>query len=53
LNELLVKSATPLAGLPTRPRKPFPKPLIKPFAPLFFAPRIGFLTTPLTPNTTS
>jgi hypothetical protein len=53
LNDELVKSATPLAGLPTRPRKPLPKPLTKPFPPPSFAPLTGFLTTPLTPLITS
>jgi hypothetical protein len=50
LNEVLVKSAIPLVGLPIRPRKPFPTPLIKPFFPPCFAPSFGFVTRPLTPN---
>jgi len=53
LNEVLVKSAIPLVGLPIRPRKPFPKPFTKPFVPPCFAPSIGFVTTPLIPNLTS
>jgi hypothetical protein len=49
-NEVLVKSAIPLAGRPTRPRKPLPRPLTNPLPPPSFAPVTGFLTTPLTPD---
>jgi hypothetical protein len=49
--DVLAKSTIPPVGRVTKPRKPFPKPLTKPDAPPFFAPEIGFVTTPVTPST--